>query len=226
MCKNLVLISDGCPGQNKNYTMLHFLYILVHGFNLFESITYMFPVRGHSYLPNDQDFSIIEKKKRKKERIEVPQDWYKLILESRINPSPFRLVKVKGSMIFDIKTSTEKFFLNTPRPAINIKNVRMIRIENQTEFVFLRDTYNGLWRSSKVLSKIKIGREIVMKQAYMGPLPVKSTKLENVDKLLGLLHKQENRKFYDDLIREANKSSSDTVEVDIDNDDNSSGCED
>lgn len=22
--RNLVLISDGCPGQNKNYTMLHF----------------------------------------------------------------------------------------------------------------------------------------------------------------------------------------------------------
>lgn len=60
--RNLVLISDGCPGQNKNYVMLHFLFILVHVLNIFDKITYLFLVRGHSYLNNDQDFALIEKR--------------------------------------------------------------------------------------------------------------------------------------------------------------------
>ncbi|KAF2891739.1 hypothetical protein ILUMI_14434 [Ignelater luminosus] len=41
---------------------------------LFDSILYMFPVRGHSYLPNDQDFSLRKKKKRRMERVEVPEE--------------------------------------------------------------------------------------------------------------------------------------------------------
>ncbi|CAH1103747.1 unnamed protein product [Psylliodes chrysocephalus] len=61
--RNLVLISDGCPGQNKNYIMLHFIYFLVHVLKLFDEILYIYPIRGHSYLPNDQDFALIETKK-------------------------------------------------------------------------------------------------------------------------------------------------------------------
>lgn len=48
--RTLVLFSDGCSCQNKNYVMLHFLYILVHCFKMFDSITSYFPIRGHSYL--------------------------------------------------------------------------------------------------------------------------------------------------------------------------------
>lgn len=60
----LVLISDGCPGQNKNKTMVRFIYCLVHILKLFKRVTHIFPVRGHSYLPNDQDFSLIGNKKK------------------------------------------------------------------------------------------------------------------------------------------------------------------
>jgi hypothetical protein len=49
--RNLVLFSDGCPGQNKNYVMLHFLYMLVHCLKIFDTVNYIFPMRGHSYLP-------------------------------------------------------------------------------------------------------------------------------------------------------------------------------
>lgn len=39
--------------------------MLVHGLNLFDSITYLFPVRGHYYLPNDQDFPLFQEKSEK-----------------------------------------------------------------------------------------------------------------------------------------------------------------
>ena len=54
--RKLVLISDRCSGQNKNFVMMYFLYMLVHCLKLSDSVTYLFPVRGHSFLPNDQTF--------------------------------------------------------------------------------------------------------------------------------------------------------------------------
>ncbi|CAH1112277.1 unnamed protein product [Psylliodes chrysocephalus] len=87
--RSLVLLSDRCPGQNKNYIMLHFLFILVHVLNIFEKITYLFPIRGHSYLPNDQDFALIEKKKPYLERVKTPEEWDKVILSARSKPSKF-----------------------------------------------------------------------------------------------------------------------------------------
>nr|CAI5859578.1 unnamed protein product [Callosobruchus analis] len=90
----LVLFSDGCPEQNKNYVMVRFLYYLVHGWKLFKKVLYYFPIRGHSRLPDDQDFSFIEAKERRN-NAKIQSDWDKLIISSRENPSPFNLVKVK-----------------------------------------------------------------------------------------------------------------------------------
>ncbi|CAH1380009.1 unnamed protein product, partial [Tenebrio molitor] len=118
--RNIVLFSDGCPGQNKNNVMLHFLYMLVHCLKIFDTVNYIFPMRGHSYLPNDQDFSLIEKKKRKVGKVEIPHEWDKLILNARANPSPFDLVKVDTSRIYDIKAATDPFFLKTAKPLIKI----------------------------------------------------------------------------------------------------------
>lgn len=225
LCRNLVLISDGCPGQNKNYTMLHFLYVLVHVLKMFDSITYLFPVRGHSYLPNDQDFSLISRKKRKTERVETPEGWDNLILQARAKPSPFRLIKVDRSMIFDTKSATDKFFLKYPKPAINIKNIKMLKIQNTDKCIFLKDSYGGPWRSSLVASKISTKNEINLQKAYALPIPIKKTKLDTLENLLPLLHDHRNRTFYEDLIKNQTMEPVGS-DNEIDNDDNSSGCED
>ncbi|KAJ8879840.1 hypothetical protein PR048_020457 [Dryococelus australis] len=59
---NFVLISDCYCGQNKNQTRVHFIFTLVHCFHVFKSVTYLFLVRGHSYLSDDHDFSLIAKR--------------------------------------------------------------------------------------------------------------------------------------------------------------------
>ncbi|KAJ8892471.1 hypothetical protein PR048_005051 [Dryococelus australis] len=82
---NLVLISDSSCGQNKNQTMVNILFTLVHCFHVFKTVTYLFPVRGHSYLPNDQDFSLIDKKKRHIESVKLPEEWDSIIQEARKN---------------------------------------------------------------------------------------------------------------------------------------------
>lgn len=91
--KNLILLSDGCAGQNKNYALMRFLYMLVHCLRMFQSIIHIFPVRGHSFLSNDRDFSLIEKHK-KTVTVEVPAEWNEIIQEARVKPSPYKLVNV------------------------------------------------------------------------------------------------------------------------------------
>lgn len=58
--KYLYLFSDGCPGQNKNNTMLRFMLALTDS-KRFEKVYQYFPTRGHSFLPNDRDFGVIKK---------------------------------------------------------------------------------------------------------------------------------------------------------------------
>jgi hypothetical protein len=61
--------------------MIHFIYFLVHVLKLFDEVHYIFPVRGHSYLPNDQDFA------RRAEKVEILEEWDNLIPKAREKPS-------------------------------------------------------------------------------------------------------------------------------------------
>lgn len=222
--KNLVLISDGCPGQNKNYVMLHFLFILVHVLKIFDKITYLFPVRGHSFLPNDQDFALIERKKRRLERVETPEEWDKVILSARSHPSKFSLVKMDPSKMFDIKSATDQYFLKTAKPPISLKQVRMFQISTETVLVKLRDTYTGPWRSSIVRSKIRMTGFIQLTPLYLQAVPISSAKLKNLKSLLPFLGNARNRSFYDDIFSQQDPQNKDTG-VEIEEEDNSSGCD-
>lgn len=71
--KKLRLFCDSCSGQNKNYAMI----IMLHRFCLSRNIEYewFFPIRGHSYMPADRAFGILEKKLRQKDTILLPSDY-------------------------------------------------------------------------------------------------------------------------------------------------------
>ena len=49
---------------------------------------HIFPVRGHSFLPNDRDFARTEMRKRKHERIFTAAQWADVIMKARIR-KPF-----------------------------------------------------------------------------------------------------------------------------------------
>ena len=59
--RSLVTYSDGCGGQNKNSTLIAFLYDL-HTREIYEVLNHKFLVHGHTFLENDTDFSQIEKR--------------------------------------------------------------------------------------------------------------------------------------------------------------------
>lgn len=71
------LCADGCGGQNRNTTMIGMcIYFLqtVAPPNIKE-IELVFPIRGHSFLPSDRLFGIIEKKLKKMPVITNPHDY-------------------------------------------------------------------------------------------------------------------------------------------------------
>lgn len=220
--RNLVLLSDGCPGQNKNYVMMHFLYMLVHCLKLFDRITYIFPIRGHSFLPNDQDFSVISKRKAV-ETAEIPEHWDTIIETCRQKPSPFNVVKVQQKDIFNFKLSTQKFFTKNPRPPVQLKSLRMYRIQQCNKFLEVRDSYSGPWRQSIIRNKTPLTNTIELYPMYERPIPINPLKLNDLKTLCGVLSCQENRTFYDSLGANA-EANADLG--DVDEEDNSSAYED
>lgn len=62
--RKLFIWYDRCVGQNKNWRVLNLYANLVHT-QLFIKIDQIFLCSGHSFLPCDRDFALIERKKLK-----------------------------------------------------------------------------------------------------------------------------------------------------------------
>lgn len=94
------LVSDGCAGQNKNSAMLGMcVYWLKEKAPAhIQKIEIVYPITGHSYLPPDRVFGLIEKKIKKVEVLIEPEKVYEIISE-------FAFVKLVGKdiNIFDFK---------------------------------------------------------------------------------------------------------------------------
>jgi len=78
--------SDACGGQNRNSKVVAMWMYIVQTTPIKE-INHKFMVSGHSYLPNDSDFGVIERKVSRTSQMYVPSDWYKAISTcNRKNP--------------------------------------------------------------------------------------------------------------------------------------------
>jgi hypothetical protein len=66
--------------KQKNINVVHYLFTLFK-LGRFEHVQQHFPVRGHSFLPNDRDFGRTET--RKIERVYVQEQWYDVMKNAR-----------------------------------------------------------------------------------------------------------------------------------------------
>ena len=56
-----------------------------------KNIDHKFLVSGHSYLPCDQDFGLVEKQKKLFPNIFIPEHWNNVILAAR-KKKPFKII--------------------------------------------------------------------------------------------------------------------------------------
>lgn len=132
----LYLFSDNAFAQNKNYAMVKYLYTLVNTNNRIKKIIHQYPEPGHSFLPCDRSFGLIENEKRKKERVHVPEEWKDLV---RKTAKRFRVVEVNQQMVIDFtnhfKAIFKTTFSSTDKSKFLISTYRIFKYDKGSNFV-------------------------------------------------------------------------------------------
>ena len=123
---NLYLYSDSCSGQNKNSTVMQYLFTLVRT-GRYKFIQHHFPVRGHSFLPNDRDFGCTETKKKKHERVYCPEQWHDIMKTAR-RRNPFVVTPVSQDMVKDYTLHLAPSFKKTVRSGKRPLNMQKVRV--------------------------------------------------------------------------------------------------
>lgn len=103
--------SDNCSGQNKNHS-LNRLFLALTDTKKFKKIEQFYPVRGHSFLPCDRDFSIIKRSLRKHDRLYSVHQLTEIIISSS-QSQKFSVVEVDAADILDFKTWWKEFYKKT-----------------------------------------------------------------------------------------------------------------
>ena len=90
----IIAYSDACGGQNRNFNVARFLMFTVNTFKNVEEIEINFMESGHSFLPNDTDFSHISDQ-IKRETVIYTVDGYVDVMKRSKKKTPFRVCKMK-----------------------------------------------------------------------------------------------------------------------------------
>jgi len=79
-------------------------------------VNHKFLESGHTFLPNNQDFGLVEKNKRFNKDIFVPADWIKVIASAKKH-KPFVVTELKTDKIVSLKPLEQR--------AVNRKKLHM-----------------------------------------------------------------------------------------------------
>lgn len=135
--KHIVTYSDCCTGQNRNIKLvLSLMKYLQKKETKTEIINMKFLVSGHSYLPNDSDFSFIEKRAKNTSNIFSPRDWYNIILECR-KSNKYSLTEMNHEHFFSTKNLQEAITNRKKTEkgdSVNWLKMRWIRLEKKEPF--------------------------------------------------------------------------------------------
>ena len=145
--ENIILFSDSCTGQNRNIKLSLMLLKLVQDPAMaVETIDLKFLVSGHSFLPNDSEFGVIESSSKKCQNIFVPEDWFDLIKNAKRKKPRFNTIQMQRneflstSALEDAITNRKKDTDNLPFSWLKI---RWLRFQRGHEFeIRFKETLN------------------------------------------------------------------------------------
>lgn len=200
--RTLILWSDRCPGQNNNFQMVALSMFLIKS-GYFTRIQQKFLVTGHTFLPCDRLFSMIEKRKRVCKAY-VPEHWIEIIKSASVS-NPFEVHRLTQDHIFNMHKLTEVF----RRPAtLKITKVILIDMnaEKPYEILTRADHLQGAWECHIMNA---IGRQripvnlanfnVQLEPCYNGPFLLPESKRQNLRLMIPFLP-PEYRQFYENLI--------------------------
>lgn len=180
--KILYLFSDNCCAQNKNHTLVRFLATLCYT-GRFDTIIHRFPEPGHSFLPCDRCFGIIEKKIRRIDRIFLPKEYMEIVKSSS---RKFHVIPVSQSMVFNYTDHLKSFFYPSPKSETKEK----FAISSYRVFKYTKNI-GGVACSASASPDVLLSNFVLLKsnanptltdvgQAYSDKLTLKDLKYKNV----------------------------------------------
>ena len=188
------------------------MFKLVHD-GQFEQIDHFFLVRGHTFLPNDRDFSVIEK--RKVEKAYLPADWVRVVSTAKTT-KPFETVHMKQEEFLDhnlVATKSSKVkFTGSTNHALTFCEVVWFSYGKSSEYeqtshqslvchpekIWCHYTYSTMetWK----IKLLKHGAFVVEPQhLYHSQLAIKKLKYNDLVKLSERHLHKECRSFYSDI---------------------------
>ncbi|KAJ8874078.1 hypothetical protein PR048_024919 [Dryococelus australis] len=128
------------------------------------------------------DFSLIDKKKRHIESVELPEEWDSIIQEARKKRSPFSVVNMRYRDFVNTKAATDDYIFKSPKLLLKIKSAHMLYITKK-DFCLKKPMPAILDLPS-------------LNKTHPPIAPVKKKDLQQLMPFLKL----ENRRFYEELI--------------------------
>lgn len=161
--KHLILWSDSCGGQNRNIKLTLILKYILHSSQHLEDITLKFLCSGHSFLPNDTDFSAIESALKHQQRMYLPSDYINVMKECR-KKNPLIVTELTSKEFFGtslIEKSITNRKVSVDGEKINWLTIRSIKI-TKTEPLSLFIQQNAFNSGVKEVNikKITRGRQL------------------------------------------------------------------
>lgn len=202
----LYLFSDNAAAQNKNSTMVQFLYLLVRTMSI-KKVVHRFPEPGHSFLPCDRCFGVIEKFLRRKDYVFSPQQYADYIKQAA---KQFIPILVKQNMILNFSTHFDGHF----KKVILSANKQRFQISKYRIFEYSKEHLNHIRVSVStglpIFIEFQILRDLqsniqmdVAIPVYSQPIPLKKVKYVDVMQLATRFVPVDQITFYNRLTSEA-----------------------
>lgn len=158
--EQIILFADSCTGQNRNIKMSLTLLKLAQDPEMaVKTIDLKFMVSGHSFLPNDADFGVIESSSKKQQNIFVPYNWFDIIRNAKRKKPRFEVITMQKNDFFS-STLLEEAITNRKKDTDNIPvnwfKIRWLRFERGQEFsIKFKETLND-WLPFRTINIQKV----------------------------------------------------------------------
>ncbi|XP_028167675.1 uncharacterized protein LOC114358018 [Ostrinia furnacalis] len=210
--EHLVLWSDCCGGQNRNIKIVLMLKAVLNSHPTLKTITFKYLESGHTFLPNDTDFSKIETMLKYHERIYTVKEYINIIKNCK-KQHPLQVYRMEkndfmGTKTLEKNTVNRKLFVSKEK--VNWLKTKVILIDKDDKFhVYMKadsDNFNQLNIEKKLKGKSFDINEKDLVLLWPNGKVIPQPKLDDLMSMLDLIPK-DCQDFYKSL-----KGSSNIVE--------------
>lgn len=203
--EELIVYTDNCGGQNKNWQVMSFWLQLVRT-EKYKTVTHNFLVAGHTHLPSDRDFAHIENYKKKMPTVYEPKQWVDAVKKAK-RTNAFKVTAMEMDDFFTFKkleNGIKKNTMTTDNALLKFSKVLSFKFDsNFKNSMFIKHAVNEEYK------EVKLGKRgfpsnnfndigSVVEKKYNEPLLLNNKKLDNLKSFMEYIPPI-HQKFYQKL---------------------------